>query len=144
MSVRSSGFIYGSAGNTASLRRSHSCLTAQGVWNLLPPVSKVRFCELTLPVGGCGEWLRHLDHRQACPQPILPLIPQFFADGRGKGGRMVSSPPLAHTFCLGRDFRDPVQWPASAVSVACPCARCRCGWKSPCAGPRAQTYVDLG
>ena len=33
------------------------------------------FLVLTLTAGGRGEWLRHLNHRQACVRYILPSIP---------------------------------------------------------------------
>ena len=66
---------------------------------------------LTLAGGGRGEWLRHLDHCQACVRPILSSIPQFPVDKRG----WVDTWAILHpspTFPVWADvFRGPMQWP---------------------------------
>ena len=66
---------------------------------------------MTLVVGPRGEWLRHLDHRQACVRPVLPPIPQFSADEPGWADTWMIFNP-SHTFPVWGDvFRDPMQWP---------------------------------
>ena len=66
---------------------------------------------LTLVVGRRGEWLGHLDHRQACVRPVPPSIPRFSADERGWVDIWVILHP-SPTFLVWVDvFRDPMQWP---------------------------------
>ena len=120
MPVLSSGFVDGSAGHTIITSTfAYLFSSTRGVKFIAPRFLTydavyrldIQIClVLTLVVGRRGEWLRHLDHRQACVRPILPSISQFSADEQGWVVMWVILHP-SPTFPAWADiFRDPMQW----------------------------------
>ena len=57
------------------------------------------------------EWLRHLDHRQACVRPILSSIEELSADGSGWVDTGTILHPLPTLPVWAHVFRDPMQGP---------------------------------